>query len=227
MKVLQTSVVVKLILLSTALASGQVSHLQAEPILQKVSLSLDNETVFDGLAKLNAITKLGFSVERELTSREAPALAATLRFNSSIDNVTVREALDWLCKLDPRYSWSADGSMINFYPASIEHDPNYPLNRSVAPFVLHQEQSATAAVGAATSHADPPQQIAVFQFGPDQFGAPTDLSFRSMTLRQALNQIAEAQGQSHGWQFTGTKEFHCIAFHERLLVGSSADPPKK
>jgi hypothetical protein len=229
----RTSLFLAIILTSSALSLGQVSIATSSsiatpgqssstannPVLQAISeLSLDNQTVFDGLAKLNGMTQLGFSVERELTSREVPALAPLLRLNGKIEAVTLREALDWLCKLDPRYSWSTDGRMINFYPKSIENDPNYPLNKKVAPFDLHDVTSATAAVGAATGHTYPRQQLAVLQLGSDEFKVPANLSFKAMTLRQALNVIAEAMGQSHGWQFTGTKDFRCMVFHEHLLL---------
>ena len=45
---------------------GQVPSQANDSFLQTVSLSLDNETVFDGLAKLSGMIQLSFSVEREL-----------------------------------------------------------------------------------------------------------------------------------------------------------------
>jgi hypothetical protein len=183
--------------------------------------SLNDETVFDGLAKLNGISDLGFSVERELTSREHPTLAAVIRFSAKTRNASVRELLDWLCELDPRYVWSTDGQVVNFYPRDVQSDNDYPLNRRISAFDTGSVTSITSVVMQVTKHTSPPEQLAVMQIGSDEFSVPKQLSFKDTTLREALNQIAEGLGASYGWQFSGTRDFRYLVFHKRLILDST------
>lgn len=201
-----------------SVTAGQDHNSTVDPLSKIVDLKLDGQTVFDGLAKLNESTNLGYSVERELTSRKSPRLASEVRLNAQLNRVTVRDALNWLCQHDPRYTWSSDGQMVNFYPRSVENDPNYPLNLKISPFRMLGVNSASAAVLEVSKRAEPPQQLAVLQLGDDSLRLPKPLSFQDMTLRQALNLIAESMGNSHGWQFSGTTEFRYMVFHAKLVI---------
>ncbi len=193
-----------------------------DPLLAKVRvLELENQTVFDGIAKLSAVAETGFAVERELTSKQKPQLAPVIRFTARIENVSIRQALDWLFQLDPRYTWKAEERFVNVFPRYVERDPEYPLNRTIRFFEVRNANSAGGAAMAAADHAEPPQQLAVLQLGDTHFSKPVSFTFEGVTLRQALNQIARQLGPTYGWQFSGTIEFRFMAFHDRLL----ADPP--
>src|SRR5512135_1022924 len=90
-----------------SVGSSQNEPAAKDPLSQKVSLELSNQTVFDGVAKLSQSTNsLGFAVERELTKKKWPKLPPVVRFTATIADVSIRDALNWLCKLDPRYAWT-------------------------------------------------------------------------------------------------------------------------
>jgi hypothetical protein len=193
-----------------------------DPLAAKITaLGLDNQTIFDGFAKLSQIARMGFSVEKELTRKAHPVLPPVLRFTATVKNVSLAQALDWLCKLDARYAWTSDGYTVNLFPRDIRNDPTYVLNQKISPFGMEDTASVTAAVIQAGRHASPPQQIAVMALGNTQYPKPTNLTFSNVSLREALNQIARSLGPTYGWQFSGTEEFHYVVFHDYLIPSES------
>lgn len=194
--------------------------------LKITSLVLNDETIFDGLAKLSQVMPIGFSVERELTSKASPQLAAVVRFSTRIDGGTLQDSLDWLCKLDPRYEWLFAGGVVNVFPRQVEHDPSYPLNRTMSFFEIKDATSASAAALEAASHANPPQQIAILTLGNTDFQRASNLTFANVTLREALNRIAQTLGPTYGWQFSGTEDFHYLAFHDYLIPAPRPKPER-
>lgn len=188
------------------------------------SLVLEHETIFDGVARLSQLVPMGFAVERELTKKSAPQLPPTVRFSSHIEHASVREVMDWLCRLDPRYGWSSDGRTVNLFPRYVLQDNEYSLNRKIIFFELPKVDSAMAAAVQAAAHADPPQQIALVHFGKATFHSPINLTFADVSLREAFNLIAQQLGPTYGWQFSGTEVFHMMAFHDYLIPGKRSVP---
>jgi hypothetical protein len=219
------AVAAALIVSISAFGSPQDSTPSTDDLLSiKIrELVLEDQTVFDGLAKLNQMIPMSFAVERQLTSKESPKLPPVMRFTGHVDNVTLRGALDWLFKLDARHTWTTDNQVINVFPKYVQHDPAYPLNQQISYCELKKTPSASAAVIEAARHTNPPEQLAVLLLGDVEFDKPITLTLKEVTLREALNRIAQALGPAYGWQFSGTLDFRYVVFHKSLVPGPS--PP--
>lgn len=66
---------------------------------------------------------------------------------------------------------------------------------------------------------DPNENLYFLGIGGTQgFAKPWTASFRNITVRQALNRIAEQLGATYGWQIGGTANQRMIMFHYKLGV---------
>jgi len=226
----QTELRILLALASAALLGAQLTHVCAqspggsatlkEPLKQIVpSLELNQETILDGLAKLNqSTTGLGFSVELPLgqtISAQAPKLRS---FEVVLPASTLGSVLDQLCHLDPTFAWQQSGSQINVFPRALEKDTRYLLNRKVEFLEFKYVPDAQAAVFQTVARLPAPkEQIAIMQSGAAvNFARPWTASFRDITVREAFNRIAQQIGTNYGWQFTGAADFRIVTFYARL-----------
>ncbi|HXE91722.1 MAG TPA: hypothetical protein VNK82_12255 [Terriglobales bacterium] len=179
---------------------------------------MDDETVFDAVAKLSHAYRFAVSIEYPLTSTTTRTLPPSPRFTARVEDKTLREVLDWLFTLDSRYTWSRDLVMVNVLPRSKTGDQLYLLNRRLALVSFQDVPDAEKAVFAVLRLVpDKKENPAVLQLGhKPTFGAPWTATFEEMTVREAFNRIAQQLGPSYGWQYTGTEEFQLITFHEKV-----------
>ena len=197
------------------------------PLTQKIaSLTLSQETIFDGIAKLNQITDLPYSIELALKpTRQSPDISNPT-FTAEIQGKTLREALDWLCTLDPRYAWSSDGTTINIFPRSTLGNHQYFMNKRLPSLHLDNARNAEGPVFQALRELPGKQeQLAIF-FG----GMNTDLpkpwtqDFRDISIRELLNRSAQQLCHTCGWELFGSQEFRLVAFHSRLRPKEKGHP---
>lgn len=183
-----------------------------------VPFSLDDESVFEGFAKLNQQADISFSIERILTPKHAGPLREDPRFTRGFTGKTLREALDWLCDLDKRYSWLYVAGVVNVVPTASIHDPQYLLNRRLPRLVFESSRDAgMAAISTLHQLSSPPEQLAFLQMGGSvNFPKPWNARFENLTVREAFNLIAQQVGPIHGWQFSGAEDFRLIMFHYKL-----------
>lgn len=191
------------------------------PLDRKVgTLTLQHETLFDGLAKLNSMDDSAFSVEMILKPALSSPSPENPRFSASIENATLRQELDWLVQLDPRYVWVEDHGMINVFPRDkLKAGEAYFLNRRVLSIEYVNIKSWVDAVFFTVGQLPgKKEQIAIMQAGGSAtFTEPWTAEFTDITVRQAFNRIAKHYGKGCGWVLRGTTlDFRVIMFHQRL-----------
>lgn len=228
MAISQTKVVFVLLLLcmcaSAALCQRNdevVSSLAIEKRLP--SFDLNHETLFDGLAKLESETTLGFSIERIVPKDQHSAAVEVPEFTASKRDISIREALDWLCSLDPRYEWSEDHGMVNVFPRAVAKDPNYPMNRRVGQLEIRSDSPFEAVFEASRSLPPPAIPLGSLSFGIQQnYPKKMTFDFSGKSIREIANTAAHTMGNSWGWELTGWEGYRLLFFHVHLLTRSQA-----
>lgn len=194
------------------------------------SLDLNNETILDGLGKLNqSTTGVGFAVEFPLgqtISAKAPSLRT---FQVVLAPNTLSNVLDQLRQLDSTFSWQQIGTEVNVFPRSVINDQTYVLNRKIEALDLGDAPDANTALFTAVSFLPGPrEQIAIKQSGMSlSFSRPWTASFKNITVRELLDKIAEQMGRNYGWQFSGAADFRIVTFHYQLLPRPPKTEPAK
>jgi len=187
-----------------------------DPLNQLVELAqLKDETIFDEIARLNQAFDISISIEGILPAK---GTLANPKFTARIEKQTISGLLTWLCALDTRYTWARDGNMANLFPRAFLNDKNYFFNR-VLPEVHFQEirESGVAAMEVVHQLGDPNENLYFMGIGGTQgFAKPWSATFHDITVRQALNHIAQQLGPTYGWQIGGTMHQRMIMFHFKL-----------
>lgn len=192
-----------------------------DPLAQKIAvIELEDETIGHAIGRLNQSYDVAISIEGILPEQ---GTVANPKFQAKVENRTLSEVLTWLCALDGRYAWSRDGNMVNLFPKAQGDDPHYLFNRRLS--VLHFQdirQSGDAALEVVRQLGDPTEHLIFLGVGGTQsFAKPWTETFNDITVRQALNRIAQQLGPSYGWQIGGTSNQRMIMFHYKLGAGSS------
>src|SRR5438067_254218 len=111
-----------------------------------------------------------------------------------LQGLTVREALDHLIALDPRYRWMETNGLIVMRPAAAWNDARHFLHQTISGLELHDDNfyGALAAIQSA---------IGPFKLGPGGLVPRTPESERTVSLRlgatsvfEALNAVVRAHG---------------------------------
>jgi hypothetical protein len=212
-----------LLAVSTLCTKAQSADPDKELLNAKVSkFVLQNGTLFAGIAQLSAeAAQISFAFEFILTAHPHDPPTSEVLFNVHLENRTIREILDTLCRFDDRYSWDRDGTMVNVYPKETVNDGSYLMNRKLPKVELRGVAAADDALFAAVSQLPPPfEQIAVAQAGGNiSYPAPWNATLENLTLRQVLNLIARNIAPQGGWVLSGSREFRTIGFHNRRIHG--------
>ena len=211
--------------LQPSLAQPQQRPVTADPLAQVVhTVALNDQTIFDALSQLSQDTDLAFSIEHVLKpTLKAPSMQSPV-FRAEVQNRTVREVLDWLCALDPRYVWSFDSGVVNLFPSVTLNDPEYLMNKKVTDLKLIDVRKADTPVFQALKHLPGKrEQLAYLQTGgttdlPRQWNA----EFHDISLRQVLNRSVNQLCKTCGWQLSGSGDFRIVTFHTRLLPNGNA-----
>lgn len=188
----------------------------SDPLEQKIeSFELRDETIGEALGHLNQSFDISISIEGVLPEE---GTVTNPKLNASMRNVTVAEVLDRLCVLDPRYTWARDGNRINLFPRASSNNPNYFLNRKLADLQFQNvRQVGDAVITIDRQASDPNGGVIYMGIGQTQsFAESWTASFRNLTVRQALNRIAQQLGPTYGWQIGGTTKAKLIVFHYKL-----------
>jgi hypothetical protein len=187
-----------------------------DPFEQEVeSFELRDQTIGEALGQLNQSFDISISIEGVLPEEGTvtnPKLTASMR------SVTLAEVLDQLCVLDTRYRWARDGNGANFFPKTSLSDPNYFFSRTLTDLNFHDVRRVGDAVIAIDRQSgDPSGGVIYMGIGQTQgFAEAWTASFRNLTVRQALNRIAQQLGPTYGWQIGGTTKAKLIVFHYKL-----------
>ena len=197
-------------------AQESTTPAKKDPFNQVVELvELKDETIFDEIARLNQAFDISISIEGILPAK---GTVANPKFTARIEKQTISDLLTWLCALDTRYTWSRDGNMINLFPRMFLNDKNYFFNR-LLPELRFQDarDSGDAAIDIVHRLGDPNEHLIFMGIGGTQsFAKPWTATFHDITVRQALNRIAQQLGPTYGWQIGGTTNQRMIMFHYKL-----------
>jgi hypothetical protein len=224
-------IIVFLILAATILFTPKIAPAQVPNPLAVMdknveAIELRDETFIDGLAKLNGQTNFGIAVELPLKERLSDTNIKYARLSSRVPRGTVREALNYLCSLDPRFAWSIYKNTINVYPRNAPEVGNkYFMNRRLSDTTLEISDPAQAIFRTIAALPGSLEQIAFSQSGAlPGFPHPWNFSPEGLTLREAFDEIALHMGTGYGWTLGGANEFRVIRFHARLLPVSTSEP---
>jgi hypothetical protein len=141
----------------------------------------------------------GFGLEVVPEDRTLPADTPTL-ISLEVEDLSVGEILDELVAADPRYVWEDVNGFINVYPVWVRDRPDYPLNRTIAEFRVASQDPVYALLRiyeVAPFRERIPGQLWLYL--PDQWRGDSPLvtlHLQNVPLRQVLNEVARAAGQS-------------------------------
>ena len=186
-------------------------------INQKIGkFALANEGFLVAVARLNSVTSdLGFAIELiqgTLTSGQPP----DPKFNAEIQEATLAETLDFLCKLDPRYTWSQDETTINIYPRSTLNDPAYFFNRRVTVIEFHEVRNADDTLSKIVAPVSSPKETFLTWQSVRDYSKPWSAKFTDVTVREALNRVVRHLSPTEGWMVFGNPENLVFAIHDRI-----------
>jgi hypothetical protein len=198
-----------------------------DPLDQMVGeVELKNESIFNEIMRLSQRFDVSISIEGVLP---ATGQVVNPKFTATAEDQTIATALDWLCALDTRYAWSRDGTMVNLFPKSSLNDQTYFFNRLLPDLHLQEvRESGIAAMEVVHQLGDPNEQLYFMGIGGTQnFAKPWTATFHDITVRQALNRIAQQLGPTYGWQIGGTANQRMIMFHYKLGARPDLKTPPK
>ena len=175
-----------------------------------------DSTLIDGIAELSSkpIGGLHLGIEQILREKMSDPEDQSVQFSLHLENKTVREALDTLCGLDTRYTWSTDGPSINIYPRATIGDYSYLLNLQLERITLTDIPDPDK-VFAPLYILLPKEQLGYFQLGGDiGYAKPWSVTFEHLTVRQLINRVAEHLGPRSSWIFHGSKDERLLTFQK-------------
>jgi hypothetical protein len=201
-------------LLSIVLALLSGAAIAQPPLDVKIPrFELQDGTVVEGASKLSSLTIPGvhLGLEEVLDSDQGPAVA--VKFSVILEDATVRDVLNALCKYDSRYAWSVDGQTVNIYPR--DTDPNFLTNLRVDQIKFENVKDAYEALERLV-RVLPKQQLgyAGVGFSP-AYREPWTASFNGLTVRQYVNRIAEHVEPNGGWVLSGSSSNRFFFFYPK------------
>lgn len=200
-----------------ALQFEHVSEAHLKPLDARLEHFDVEDTVFrEGISELSLRNidglHLGFEeIIREKIQDDPKAVSPHLSLH--LQNKTVREVLDELCRSDLRYTWSEDGSSVNIYPRAIAGDESHLLNLRINKITLENIADPDQAL-IPLSKLFPAQQVGYFGpgLGSNTYAAPWTVTFENITVRQFIDRLAEHIGQQTSWVWEGGKGERMFTF---------------
>lgn len=180
--------------------------------------SLKNETFLDALWKIsNSPHPIEIGFEKVLKEKLSDPDTPEPRFTIDLKNVSIREILNTLCTLDPRYTWWADSGLpdvVNIFPVSMAADSSYLLNRRPEKLELRKATEVEQSLFATANQLPAPfEQVAVAQIGGDPYPPePWSFAATNVTVREVINTLALHSGGQALWIFSGAKDFGAFGF---------------
>jgi hypothetical protein len=222
-------IAILILALARAVVPEQVPVPSSDLFQQRApGIELNEQSIVDGIAMLIRGTSLAVSVEFKLGATISSPAPPVKTLTANVGPGTISEVLDQLCALDPTFTWVRNGNTVNVLPTVLANDPHYFLNRRIDELTFQDVREAdTAVMEIARQLPGPTEQIAVLQTGVSvSFARPWRGTLMHLTVRQAINEIAQQLGPTYGWQFSGADDFRMLTFHEGLLPRPSRKKQK-
>jgi hypothetical protein len=212
----------------TAEQESNEPNAKISPLDAKIpDFALDNRSILIGIEMLNRQGEgISFGFEEILAVKHIDPPIPYPKITVQLASPSTRQVLDALCAADPRYTWSVDGSTVNVFPRSTVTDLKYLLNRKLAEFRLDGiTQIDEGLFAIADQLPGPLEQIAHAQIGGDATypTKPWSVTFKNLTVRQAVNRLVEHMDTSSAWIFGGSDEFRYFAFYRNGFYVSPPD----
>jgi hypothetical protein len=184
---------------------------------------LEDQSIVAGIVSVTRSVGLPLSIEYPLGMKVSGPEPQLKTATASVGPGTVAQVLDRLCDLDPTFTWTRTGDMVNVTLRALANDPSYLLNRRVDLVTFEGVREADDAVMKAVGQLPGPrEQIAVLQVGLSlDFASPWSVTFKGVTVREVFDHIAQQLGPSYGWEFSGAQDFRMVTFHEALQATQS------
>lgn len=192
---------------------------------QKIGrIVLANEFFVDGLAKINMQAHgVGFSIEFLPGSPPPP----DSRFTADKGPGILKDALDWLCGLDPRYTWKLKKRTVNIIPRDRLSDPKYLFNRKLPALRFVDLRSANDTLDKIFRPVARQGESVISLGDAGSFSKSWTATFENITVRDALDAVAEHLGEGHGWIVYGDDNTRLINFYDLLLTKAEAEKRKR
>lgn len=201
---------------SLAWAESQ-QRIVRDPFQRSVpAIVLNGQTIFQAIARLYVSTGIVVSVERMLDDKGTGEMDR--KFTATIPAASTTVVLNEICALDGRYAWSRDGNVVNIYPSKTLGDPNYLFNRRIPVFHLNAvSQASSAAIQADEELPGPRSQLILLGAGGTDFAKPWTVTLKNLTLRMAMNRIAQHLCATCGWQLLKSRSSEpTVMFYYKL-----------
>jgi hypothetical protein len=195
-----------------------------DPFAKRIEgVTLEDQSIIDGVAMLGRRAGLAVSVERELGATISASAPRSTTLTATVGPGTVSEVLDGLCALDQAFTWVRNGNTINIVPRGLTRDPNYFLNRRISSLIFREVRGVREAVfQTAEGLPGPKEQVAIMETGTSlDFVPPWSATFQNVSVREVFDFISARLGPTYGWQFGGAQDFRIITFHQALLPSPS------
>jgi hypothetical protein len=149
-------------------------------------------------------------------------------FAIHLENKTIRDILDEICRVDSRYTWSQDGMTINIYPRESVGLADYLLNLKITRLSLDKVPDPGQAV-TSLSKEFPDEQVGYYGpgLGSYTYAQPWTVTFESLTVRQFINRIAEHVGPQTSWVWEGGRKEMGFTFLKSGFNTQRPPEPKK
>jgi len=134
-------------------------------------------------------------------------------FSLHLQDKTVREILDELCRFDTHYAWSEEGATINVYPRVTTDDSSYLLNLQIDKIVLTDVPDPNQTL-TPLSKQFPQQQVGYSgpTLGDNRYATTWTMVFENLTVRQFINRVAEHMGAQTSWVWQGGTQERMFTF---------------
>jgi len=158
--------------------------------------SVSDASLFGVISRLARVAVAPFGVESDrLEPRASTGLPVAPH---SLAAATLREALDAICRVDPRYTWKDVNGVIVVRARDAWNDANDPLNRRVGNVRLHDLTSFTA-FDAVAHLLYPGEQREYFAGLRAPTGRSIDIDVPDGTIADVLNAVTRSDGELGWW----------------------------
>jgi hypothetical protein len=190
------------------------------------AVELKEDDITKPVADIGQSLGMGISIEYVLSAETNAPPQPLRKISAAVPDGTAKQVLGRVTDLDPAYSLVRHGNMLNLVPKDVLADPAYVLNRKFSVIQIRKSSDVVDAVMQVVDQLPGKrEQLAVLQLGGSlSFSEPWDTTFQNMTVREALDEIAQHRAQTQGWQLLGSGRFRYLVFHERLVPTPAQQP---
>ena len=162
--------------------------------------SPSDASLFGFMSRLSRIALVPFGVESNRAEPRPPTGRPVVEH--TIAAQTLRQALDAICRIDPRYAWSDADGVVLLRPRGAAEDTGDPLNRQVRD-IRWQGLTSFTAFDAVAHLLYPDDRRDYFAALKAPAGRPIDVDVTDGTIVDVLNAVVRSDGELGWWVHYG------------------------